>query len=54
MHPALQLFMRQYLGVIFAALLPVIAVTFLSIPLNLAGHPGEARDITATTNFHLT
>ncbi|WP_156477056.1 hypothetical protein [Collimonas arenae] len=54
MHPALQLFIRQYLGVVFATLLPVVAVTFLSIPLNLAGHPGEARNIAATTNFHLT
>ncbi|WP_155835223.1 hypothetical protein [Herbaspirillum sp. RV1423] len=54
MHPALQLFARQYLGVIFATLLPVLVVTFLSIPLNLNGHPGEARIINATTYFHLT
>ncbi|ALU89681.1 hypothetical protein [Herbaspirillum rubrisubalbicans] len=53
MHPDFKVFIRQYLGVIFAALLPVIAVTFLSLPFNLAGHSGQSHAMTAMTDFHL-
>lgn len=54
MHPDLHCFVRQFIGVVVIALLPVIAVTFLSIPLSLSGHPGEPRTVTPNTNFHLT
>lgn len=33
MHPALRLFIRQYLGFILMALLPAILTAFLSMPL---------------------
>lgn len=39
LHP----FIRQFAGVVAAALVPVILVAFLSIPLSLGGHPGEPR-----------
>ena len=47
MHPVLRLFIRRYLGVVCAALLPVIFAAFLSIPLSLGGHPGEPRAVDA-------
>lgn len=37
-------FPAQFLRVVLAALVPVILVAFTSIPFNLGGHPGEARD----------
>jgi hypothetical protein len=40
LHP----FIRQFVGVVIAALVPVILVAFLSIPFTLGGHPGEPRD----------
>lgn len=54
MHPALHLFIRQYLGIVCAALLPVIVTAFVSIPLNLGGHPGEARAVETSMNRHMT
>ncbi len=54
MHPALRHFTRQYLGFILMALLPVILTAFLSMPLSLGGHPGEARAGAAPFALHLT
>lgn len=54
MHPALRLFVREYLGIVFAALLPVIATAFLSIPFNLGAHPGEPRAIETSIDRHMT
>ena len=53
MHPTLKQFIIQYVAVIGAALIPVIAVSFLSMPYNLGGHPGEAR-VTAAQPAHLS
>ena len=49
-----RLFVRQFVGVVAAALIPVVLVTFCSIPFNLGGHPGEARVATASTSTHMT
>lgn len=54
MHPALRLFIRQYLGVVGATLVPVVLTTFLSVPMNLGGHPGEIRSTTAMMDRHMT
>lgn len=54
MHPGLRTFLFQYLGVVCATLLPVILMTFLSIPLNLGGHPGKIRSANAMANRHMT
>jgi hypothetical protein len=34
-------FIRQFLGVVAATLVPVVLVAFVSIPFTLGGHPGE-------------
>jgi len=54
MHPTLNLFVRQYIGIVCAALLPVIITAFLSIPLSLGGHPGEPRTAQAGSTRHMT
>ena len=54
MHPSLRQFARQYLAVVVAALLPVIATAFLSIPFNLGGHPGDVRAVDAPVTRHMT
>jgi len=43
MDNPLRSFIRQWLRVALAALLPVLALAFVSIPYSLNGHPGEAR-----------
>ena len=48
------LFVRQYLGVVLAALVPVVVTAFLSIPVNLGGHPGEVRSAQAAAAVHMT
>lgn len=35
-------FARQFVGVVIAALVPIVVTVFLTIPFNLGGHPGEA------------
>ena len=54
MHPQALLFIRQYIGVVVATVLPVVATAFLSIPFNLRGHPGEVRSVEATIGRHMT
>lgn len=54
MQPDLRNFMRQYLGAVGAALVPVLLTTFVSIPLNLGVHPGEPRVMVAAVERHLT
>jgi len=54
MHPQGLLFVRQYLGVVLAALAPVVMTAFLSIPFNLGGHPGEFRIAQTAVAPHMT
>jgi len=54
MHPQLKLFARQYLGVVVATLIPVLLTAFLSMPIELARHPGENPVAGAATNGHMT
>ena len=53
MHPALKQFIIQYVAVIGAVLIPVILVSFLSMPYTMGGHPGETRG-TAVQAMHLS
>ena len=46
-------FIRRWLGVVAATLLPVVITAFISIPLNLGGHPGEARNVVESAQ-HMT
>ncbi|MBL8359210.1 MAG: hypothetical protein JNN18_01870 [Rubrivivax sp.] len=41
MHPELHRFLSRYIGAVALALAPVIFTAFVSMPLNLARHPGE-------------
>lgn len=54
MHPSLSLFIRQYLWVVCAALVPVVITAFMSIPMSLGGHPGEPRTIDAMVDRHMS
>jgi hypothetical protein len=47
-------FLFQLVGVIIAALVPVILTAFLSIPFTLGGHPGEPRPIGLSSASHMT
>jgi hypothetical protein len=42
MDPSLAAFVRQFTGVVAAALAPVILAAFVSIPYTLGRHPGDA------------
>lgn len=54
MDSSLRLFVSQYLGVVAAALVPVILIAFLSIPYTLGGHPGDERPASVTAGQHMT
>ena len=54
MHPTLRLFIRQYLWVLCAALVPVVITAFLSIPLSLGSHPGEPHRPDVMGYRHMT
>jgi len=54
MNLFLRQFIRQWLFVALAALVPVVLVAFLSIPYSLGGHPGDARTTAASGSQHMT
>lgn len=54
MHPTLRHFVRQYLFVVLAAVIPVVLTTFISMPMSLGGHPGEIHDIAMSVDRHLS
>jgi hypothetical protein len=54
MDSSLQVFVRQFLWTVAAALVPVVLIAFLSIPYTLGGHPGEARQFVPTAARHMT
>jgi hypothetical protein len=54
MNIYLRSFLQQYLGVVLATLVPVILIAFMSIPVSLGGHPGEALTASAPITQHMT
>ena len=54
MDKFLSSFIRQYLRVVLAALMPVLLVAFVSIPFTLQGHPGEERSDPLLLAQHMT
>lgn len=51
---SLLLFVRQFAGVVCATLVPVVVLAFLSMPLTLGRHPGEAEPAAAGQILHMT
>jgi len=47
-------FIRQFAGTVAATLIPVVLIAFLSIPINLGGHPGELRPAALPIASHMT
>lgn len=41
MHPELRRFLARFFGTVLMTLIPVIFVTFVSMPISLNRHPGE-------------
>lgn len=54
MEPSLRTFLNSYIGTVCATLMPVVVTAFLTIPLNLGGHPGEPRLGGTTVAAHMT
>lgn len=54
MDPSLRLFISEFAGAVAGALVPVILVTFLSMPFTMGGHPGETRPATTMSGMHLS
>jgi hypothetical protein len=54
MNPLGYSFARQFIGVVVAALIPVVLVAFLCIPFILGGHPGEPRALSPQASSHMT
>ena len=54
MRRKLDTFPADLIAVVLGTLLFVMSVAFVSIPLSLGGHPGEAMTLAATTGFHPT
>lgn len=54
MHRQLKSFATRYVAVVIASLVPVIVTTFLSIPYNLGGNPGEPRTAQSLLTAHMT
>jgi hypothetical protein len=42
MHPELSTFLKTFAGVVLMTLAPVILIAFVSMPISLGHHPGEA------------
>jgi hypothetical protein len=54
MHPQLRHFVLQLATAIVGALAPVVFTAFVSVPLNLQGHPGEPRVASVDMPSHMT
>lgn len=54
MNPLGYSFARQLIGVVVAALIPVVLTAFLCIPFILGGHPGEPRALVPEASGHMT
>lgn len=54
MHPQLTHFLKHLAGVVCATLVFVLALSFLSIPYTLGGHPGDPRSPSTGADTHMT
>ena len=54
MHPELRRFLAQLARTVVATLVPVLLVTFISVPVNLGRHPGDAVAHAPAPAQHMT
>lgn len=54
MQDDLREFLSRFIGTVAITLVPVVLVAFLSMPLNLDRHPGEARLGSSAPFAHMT
>lgn len=47
-------FLARFLGAVVMALVPVVIIAFLSMPLSLSRHPGEAAIDAGGPAAHMT
>lgn len=54
MHTDLRDFLSRFIGTVAMTLVPVVLIAFMSMPLNLGRHPGEAAVDTGAPIAHMT
>lgn len=54
MHAELRNFLVRFAGVVAITLVPVIVTAFVSVPLNLGRHPGDAPALDGVQLRHMT
>lgn len=54
MHTDLREFLSRWIGTMAMAVMPVVFVAFVSLPMNLHRHPGEAVANSFAPSAHMT
>jgi hypothetical protein len=54
MHTDLREFLDRFVGTVVLTLVPVVLVAFMSMPLSLGHHPGEAAPDVGAPPSHMT
>ena len=54
MHVDLRDFLTRLAGTVVMTLVPVVFIAFVSMPLSLGRHPGEAPPLTDAWPVHMT
>lgn len=54
MHHDLREFLSRFVGTVAMTLVPVVLIAFMSMPLSLGRHPGEAPAVLGAPIAHMT
>lgn len=54
MQQDLREFLSRFAGTVLMTLIPVVFIAFVSMPLSLSRHPGEAPSVPSPSFAHLT
>lgn len=54
MQNDLREFLSRFVGTVVITLVPVVLVAFMSMPLSLGRHPGEAAPASSAAFAHMT
>lgn len=54
MHADLRDFLHRFTGTVVMTLVPVVLVTFLSVPVSLGRHPGDSAPDRGAPFAHMT